>query len=433
MDKPLDQRKTIHLCVFMHSIERIDLKLSNLAKKYPASMNKNPELFHTIFHPGDVGLITYAREQDLEKGATQESSCGFTCKMLSNFGSFFEKDSNWTNAMDQSVKWHLTERPPQGESMLPPVHLIEKARPIDSDIEMELLKNLPTEPQAYKRNFIYDQRFTFGINSDSNPTNDFMNPSMGIFIVGHSNLETPVKEIVEKYRVKFNEGIPCSKTIAKYNMTNTGIYAQFRLDLLNAGIAPDELPLVSLSRFHSDPSRRPECVKINGIDHFNGIYLSHIIKDFTQFGNEHVNIMLYSCRGRVEEKADRIPLTNRENMSSIMKQSAEEKQQYKSFEEYGYPFVFKFMQKTGIMNPDLAVQKLKDTGYDFSRAVEDVENRKIIDKVVSEINTIGDNASRKLRSVSGLGGTRKIKRTRKRRKGRKTTRRKNKRSIKRRS
>jgi len=426
MDKPLDQRKTIHLCVFMHSIERIDLKLSDLAKKYPASMNKNPELFHTIFHPGDVGLLTYVHEQDIEKGATQESSCGFTCNMLSNFGSFFEKDSNWTNAMDKSIGWHLTERPPQEESMLPPVHLLEKARPIDSDIEMELLKNLPTEPQAYKRNFIYDQKFTFGINSDSKPTNDFMNPSMGIFIVGHSNLETPVKEIVEKYRVKFNEGIPCSKTIAKYNMTNTGIYARFRLDLVNAGIAPDELPLVSLSRFHSDPSRRLECVKINGSDHFNGIYLSHIIKDFTQFGNEHVNIMLYSCRGRLEEKADRIPLTNKENMRSIMKQSAEEKQQYKSFVEYGYPFVFKFMQKTGIMDPDLAVQKLKDAGYDFSRAVEDIKNRKVIDKVFSEKQVF---TSRKLRSVSGFGGTRKIKR----RKGRKTKRRKNKHSIKRRS
>jgi hypothetical protein len=116
-----------------------------------------------------------------------------------------------------------------------------------------------------------------------------------------------------------------------------------------------------------------------------------------------------------------------------MKQSAEEKQQYKSFEEYGHPWVFKFMKRTGIMDPDLAVQKLKDAGYDFSRAVEDTDNRKIMDKVVSEINTIGDNASRKLRSVSGLGGTRKRKRTRKRRKGRKTTRRKNKRSIKRRS
>ena len=125
MDKPLDQRKTIHLCIFMHSIERIDLKLSNLAKKYPASMKKNPELFHTIFHPGDVGLLTYAREQDIEKGATQESSCGFTCKMLSNFGEFFKTEENWIAGMDESVKWHLEERPPQGESMLPPVHLFD--------------------------------------------------------------------------------------------------------------------------------------------------------------------------------------------------------------------------------------------------------------------------------------------------------------------
>jgi hypothetical protein len=53
MDKPLDQRKTIHLVIFMHGVERIDLKLSDLAKKYKRydfpEMNKNPELQHTIW------------------------------------------------------------------------------------------------------------------------------------------------------------------------------------------------------------------------------------------------------------------------------------------------------------------------------------------------------------------------------------------------
>ena len=429
MDKPLDQRKTIHLFIFMHGVERTDLKFSDLVKKYPQSINKNPELQHTIFHPTDVGLLSYSCENDCERGANLETSCGLTCKLLSNFGSFFKTEPRWTAGMDRSVEWHLTERPPQGESMLAPVHLLEKARPIDSDIEIELHANLPSDPNAYKRNFIYDQRFTFGI--DSEPCSEFRNRSKGIFIVGHSNLDSPVKEIVEKYKVKFNEGLRCSATIAKYNMTNIGIYKEFREDLLNAGIAADNLPDIKLARFHGDPSKGPANVKVNGNDHSNYVYLSHIIKDFTQFGNEHVNIMLNSCRGRVDEQPMRIPFTNKPNMDSIYRQSAEEKQQFKSLTEYGYPLVFKFMKRTGIMNPDLAVQKLKDAGYDFSRAVEDTENRKIMDKVVSEINTMGDNASRKLRSVSGLGGT--IKRKRKRRKGRKTKRRKNKHSIKRRS
>ena len=426
MDKPLDQRKTIHLFIFMHGRERIDLKLSDLAKKYPLSIKKNTELQHTIFHPTDVGLLTYPREQ-VGEGVNLEIACGLTCELLSNFGKFFETEKNWIAGMDESVKWHLAERPPQGESMFPDVNLVKKLLPIDSDIEMELHTNLPLEPNAYKRNFIYDQRLRFGSNLESD--SGFRNPGLGIFILGHSNLETPVKEIVEKYRVKFDEGLPCSATIAKYNMTNIGNHKQFRDDLYKAGIAFEQLPYQYLSRFHSDPTRGSASVKVNGNDHYNGIYLSHIIQDFTQFGTEHVNIMLYSCRARVEEKVERIPLTDKQNMVSIMKQSAEEKQQYKSLEEYGHPWVFKFMKRTGTMDPDLALQKLKDAGYDFSRAVEDAENRKIMDKVVSEINTMGDNASSKLRSVSGLGGTI----TRKRRKGRKTKRRKNKRSSKRRS
>ena len=164
-----------------------------------------------------------------------------------------------------------------------------KLHPIDGDIKLDLLRNLPPDPNAYKRNFIYEQRFAFGVNSDSKPKNEFMNPSMGVFIVGHSNLDPDIREVVEKYKVKFNEGLSCIDTIAKYNMTDIAIYRQFREDLIEKAFKLDSLPDVKLSRFHSEPSRGPKSVKVNCNDHYNSIYLSHIIQDFTQFGTEHVN------------------------------------------------------------------------------------------------------------------------------------------------
>jgi len=437
MDKPLDQRKTIHLVIFMHGVERIDLKLSDLDKKYnrydfPA-MNKNPELQHTIFHPTDAGLLLYSREHDVDRGANLESTCGLTCKLLSKYGEFFGSKENWTANMDKSVEWHLTERPPQGESMSPNVDLIKKLRPIDSDIELKLQENLPLDPDAYKRNFVYDQRFSFG--SDLESDSGFRNPSKGIFIVGHSNLDPGVREVVDKYKVKFDEGVDCCDTIAQYNMTDVDNYKNFRDDLIALGYRKDSLPNIKMGRYHGDPSKGPASVKINGKNHYNHFYLSHIIKDFTQFGNEHVNIMLYSCRGRIEERVKRIPFTDPLNMRTIEDQSKLEKARYQSLVDHGTPLVADYMQQTGVTDETAAANSVKEARSNLPLAVRRIKEAQDFDRrTKSMYEKLADADEKRKKSMKnvghrGWGGTRK----RKRRKGRKTKRRKNKHSIKRRS
>lgn len=435
MDKPLDQRKTIHLVIFMHGVERIDLKLSDLAKKYKRydfpEMNKNPELQHTIFHPTDVGLLTYSREQDVDRGANLETACGLTCKLLSNFGEFFGSEENWTASMDKSVEWHLTERPPRGESMFPNVDLLKKLRPIDSDIEMKLHEDLPLEPDAYKRNFVYDQRFTFGSDLDSDSV--FRNPSDGIFIVGHSNLDPEVREVVDKYKVKFDEDIDCCDTIAQYNMTDVYNYKKFRDDLIALGYRKDSLPNIKMGRFHGDPSRGPASVKVNGKNHYNSVYLSHIIKDFTQFGNEHVNIMLYSCRGRVEERVKRIPFTNEKNMRTIEDQSKLEKRRYQSVVDHGTPLVADYMQQTGVTDEAVAANSVKEVRSNLPLAFRRFKEAKELDSRTARIYEELADADKQRKDAMSKVGDRGLGGTRKRRKGRKTKRRKNKRSMKRRS
>jgi hypothetical protein len=335
--------------------------------------------------------------------------------------------------MDKSVEWHLAERPPQGESMFPDVKLVKKLLPIDSDIEMKLHQDLPLDPNAYKRNFVYDQRFLFG--SDLNSDSEFRNPGLGVFIVGHSNLDPGVREVVDKYKVKFDEGVDCCDTIAQYNMTDVDNYKKFRDDLIAVGYRKDSLPNIIMGRYHGDPSRGPASVKINGKDHYNNVYLSHIIKDFTQFGNEHVNIMLYSCRARVEEKVKRIPFTNEKNMKTIEKQSALEKARYQSLVDHGTPLVADYMQQTGVTDETAAANSVKEVRSNLPLAVrrfkEAQEMARRHERLYQELADADEKRKKSMKKVGdrGFGGTRK----RKRRKGRKTKRRKNNHSIKRRS
>lgn len=122
--KPVKDRSTLHLFVHMFGYQRDDLPLDSLNvtyenKSFP-EMNKDPIPIHTIFNPSDVGLSMYSLENDIMKGATKETACGFTCELLSNFGDFFKSGKDWPSAMDESVKWYLKERPPTSESMFVP-------------------------------------------------------------------------------------------------------------------------------------------------------------------------------------------------------------------------------------------------------------------------------------------------------------------------
>lgn len=271
---------------------------------------------------------------------------------------------------------------------------VRKFHPFDGSIRKQLQSELPSDPDSYKRVFTHDHRFYYGDSSERD--SEFRNPCKGVFMIGNSNIDPHILETIEKYTVKFDESLDCSETVKKYNMTNVSNWKNFRDDLKGLGFNDNELPNDKMARYNGSPLRGPEPFKIGDEDHYNNFYLSHLIKDFTQFGIEHVNIMLYTSRpnkytvnrfGR-ETFINKL-FTDNNVLTATKRQSTIEQKTYKNLLKFDKKILHDFMVSTGEKKERVAFACLETAMFDYDDAIriykENIDTIAAFKKVVEEV------------------------------------------------